>query len=216
MERKQEETRRRILSAARALFLREAGYEKTSVRDIAGRADVSVGGVYLHFKSKPEILVALVEEFLAGTNRDFVQASSEGGTGAEKLELFLERFKRFATPAEKESHLFIQFLNRMSADPAPAVQETLVPFVSGFIDMLCGIIELGARDGSLPAVVVRNPRKMAVVFFQCLSGLVVFNFGSPDPVKLHDRVSSGYSTEDIFATFAELFIESKGDGRKRR
>lgn len=214
MERKQEEARRRILAAAKALFLRDNGYERASVRDIANRADVSVGGVYLHFKSKPEILIAVVEEFLGGMNRDFLQAPAKGKTGADKLELFLERFERFSSPEEKESHLFIQFLNRAGVEPL--IQAALVPFLNGFIDMLCGIIELGGSDGSLPPVVTRNPRKMALVFFECLSGLVLFNFGSPDRVEIPDKVSSGYSPREIFACFSELFVASREQGRKRQ
>ena len=50
-----EATRQRVLDAARHLF--EAhGYEATTVREIARRAEVSVGSVFTSFPSKAEIL----------------------------------------------------------------------------------------------------------------------------------------------------------------
>jgi AcrR family transcriptional regulator len=53
-------TRRRILDVALELFA-EQGYEKTSLREIAERLDVTKAALYYHFKTKEEILVSLFE-----------------------------------------------------------------------------------------------------------------------------------------------------------
>lgn len=47
--------RRRILASAYALFLAQ-GYRKTSVDDVAKKAHVAKGTVYLYFKSKSDLL----------------------------------------------------------------------------------------------------------------------------------------------------------------
>jgi AcrR family transcriptional regulator len=57
------ENRRRVKAAALALF-GEKGYERTSIDEIARRAGVAVGGVYLHFRSKRQLLLALMEDLL--------------------------------------------------------------------------------------------------------------------------------------------------------
>jgi AcrR family transcriptional regulator len=56
--------RKRLLIVEKAAELfAEQGFRKTSVDQIAKRAGVAKGSVYLHFKSKPEILLhAVVEE----------------------------------------------------------------------------------------------------------------------------------------------------------
>ncbi len=57
-----ERKRQRIVKAAAALFIRQ-GYRKTSVDQVAQRAGVAKGTVYLYFKNKSELLVqAIVEE----------------------------------------------------------------------------------------------------------------------------------------------------------
>ena len=56
---KGERTRAAILDAAYDLFLNQ-GYSATSMRQIAERAGLAVGGIYNHFSSKDEIFQALV------------------------------------------------------------------------------------------------------------------------------------------------------------
>ncbi len=53
--------RREILHAAARLF-RHAGYERTSVRQIAEAVSMTSGSLFYHFNSKEEILVAVMEE----------------------------------------------------------------------------------------------------------------------------------------------------------
>lgn len=50
-------TRRKLLDAAAALFI-DHGYRKTNIDDIARRAGVGKGTVYLHFSAKVDLLVA--------------------------------------------------------------------------------------------------------------------------------------------------------------
>jgi len=49
----------RILRAARELFLTQ-GYNGSNLRDIAAKADVSMGGIYHHFASKEDIYETLL------------------------------------------------------------------------------------------------------------------------------------------------------------
>jgi AcrR family transcriptional regulator len=67
-----EETRRQILDTALALF-RERGFEETTIRDIAGRAGLSLGAAYYYFNSKEAIVGAYydyVQEEHAARARD--------------------------------------------------------------------------------------------------------------------------------------------------
>ena len=66
-ERKEREKlalRRKIVEAAKAMFIAE-GYEKTSLRKIAKRIEYSPGTLYLHFKNKNELFYTVHEEGFA-------------------------------------------------------------------------------------------------------------------------------------------------------
>ncbi len=55
------DTRQRIQDVALELFA-EQGYDKTSLREIAERLDVTKAALYYHFKTKEEILVSLFQD----------------------------------------------------------------------------------------------------------------------------------------------------------
>ncbi len=63
-----------IIEAATGLFTTE-GYETTTIAEVAKKAGVAVGTVYLYFKNKQEILYAVKDDWDA----DFAQMMSEAG-----------------------------------------------------------------------------------------------------------------------------------------
>lgn len=62
-----DESKTSILRAACDVFA-ERGYEKTSIREVAKRAGISIGGIYIYFRNKEELYTGLMrsqmDEFL--------------------------------------------------------------------------------------------------------------------------------------------------------
>jgi len=58
---KYERTRRKILAASYDLFL-DQGFHATSMRQIADKSGVALGGIYNHFKSKEDIFAAIIKD----------------------------------------------------------------------------------------------------------------------------------------------------------
>src|SRR5215813_11735138 len=61
--RKSDDKRQRILQAAAKVFARK-GYHGARVSEIARRADVADGTIYLYFRNKEDILVSLFDEVM--------------------------------------------------------------------------------------------------------------------------------------------------------
>lgn len=74
-------TRDHIVAAADQLFYRQ-GYEHTSFADIAGAVQISRGNFYYHFKTKDEILDAVIGTRMADTR----QMLDEWEAGSERPE----------------------------------------------------------------------------------------------------------------------------------
>jgi AcrR family transcriptional regulator len=64
MDERRTGTRERIQAVALELFA-EHGYEKTSLREIAQRLDVTKAALYYHFNTKEDIVVSLFDDLLA-------------------------------------------------------------------------------------------------------------------------------------------------------
>ncbi|MCH7840291.1 MAG: TetR/AcrR family transcriptional regulator [Planctomycetes bacterium] len=56
-------TRQRLVEAARELFLAK-GYEAASVADVLARAEVNSGSLYYFFKTKEQLLLAVLDEYV--------------------------------------------------------------------------------------------------------------------------------------------------------
>lgn len=61
---KRQRTRLALLDAARTV-VREKGYERTTLADVAGRAGMTTGAIYGNFKNREELFVALGETYWA-------------------------------------------------------------------------------------------------------------------------------------------------------
>ena len=81
-------TRDHIVEAADQLFYRN-GFEHTSFSDIAGAVRISRGNFYYHFKSKDEILDAVIELRLANTQVMLDQWEAEGKEPADRIRCFM-------------------------------------------------------------------------------------------------------------------------------
>jgi AcrR family transcriptional regulator len=80
------DTRRRIQQVALALFA-EQGYEKTSLREIAERLDVTKAALYYHFKTKEDILTSLGEDLAHSMKGLVTWAEEQPHTLATKQEM---------------------------------------------------------------------------------------------------------------------------------
>lgn len=81
-------TRDQIIEAADRLFYRQ-GYERTSFADVAGAVGISRGNFYHHFKTKDDILDAVISRRLEGTRAMLDGWESTGDTASDRIKSFI-------------------------------------------------------------------------------------------------------------------------------
>ena len=81
-------TRDHIVEVADELFYRQ-GYEYTSFADIADAVKISRGNFYYHFKSKDQILDAVIDLRLANTEKMLERWEIEGESPADRIRSFI-------------------------------------------------------------------------------------------------------------------------------
>lgn len=105
----------RILAAALEAFV-EHGYHGTSIRDIAAASGLSVPGVYHHYRSKQEILAALMSatmDELLGRSR--AALASAGDDPVARFEAVVESMLRFHMA--RRGQAFVGSSEMRSLDP---------------------------------------------------------------------------------------------------
>ncbi|WP_043265509.1 TetR/AcrR family transcriptional regulator [Streptomyces sp. CT34] len=94
-------TRQRIQDVALELFA-EQGYEKTSLREIAERLEVTKAALYYHFKTKEDIIISLFEDLCGPIDELITWAEGQPRTLETKQELI----RRYSESLRSSEALF--------------------------------------------------------------------------------------------------------------
>ncbi len=130
-QRRRGNTRQRIQDIALELFA-EQGYEKTSLREIAERLDVTKAALYYHFKTKEEILVSIFED-LAKPIEDLI----EWGKGQpHTLETKQEIVRRYSDALAGAAPLFRFMQENQATVRELRIGETFKTRMLGMRDIL--------------------------------------------------------------------------------
>jgi AcrR family transcriptional regulator len=93
---KSEETRARILNAALETF-QERGFERATMRDIAGTAGVATGAAYYYFDSKDALVLAFYERAQREMRAELEEKLAKAKTLEERLKVIIgEKLEYFA------------------------------------------------------------------------------------------------------------------------
>jgi len=114
-----ETTRRKIYEAALELF-REKGFEQTTMRDIAAKAEVALGGAYYYFSTKDAIVLEFYRETQEMSDAIIREALSGRKKLKDRLQCVLEKRLELLEPNRK----FCAALLRHAPDAA----DPLSPF----------------------------------------------------------------------------------------
>ncbi|MFB9837217.1 TetR/AcrR family transcriptional regulator [Actinoallomurus acaciae] len=110
-------TRERIQAVAVELFA-EHGYDKTSLREIAERLDVTKAALYYHFNTKEDIVVSLFDDLIAGLDEIIDWAKEQPSTPETRQEI-VRRYARLSRDRPKGMMRFIQESKTTMQELAP-------------------------------------------------------------------------------------------------
>lgn len=151
-----EETHKRILDVSTKLFF-EKGYDQTSLQDIIDElGGMTKGAVYHHFRSKEDILIAVVERMSEENNIAMAKLRDDTSlTGKQKLQKMFS--DSLTNPKQKD--MFVVTPNLLENPKLlvyylKMVAYTIVP------DYIVPVIKQGVEDGS---IVTEYPEELADV-----------------------------------------------------
>lgn len=101
----------------------ELGYHGTTTRDIATAAHLSPGGLYVHYRSKEDLLYAIIEQghqSLLGGMRSAL-ASCGGATATERLTALVKAHVRYHAEESDSARISSEGLRALSLDKRNAI-----------------------------------------------------------------------------------------------
>ncbi len=140
-----EQTVQLILDVAYRLFMKK-GYEYTSIQDIIDNlGGLSKGAIYHHFKSKEDILIAVIERMTAQSNQLLANVCDRSDlNGKEKLKTIFKA--SISRPVQEEIFATAPNFHNNSKLLVGLLQDTMEEATPNYI---LPIIEEGIKDGSI-------------------------------------------------------------------
>jgi len=140
-----EETINRILDIAFRLFM-EKGYDRTSIQDIIDHlGGLSKGAIYHHFKTKEDILMAVMERITAGSNHMFLLVQDRSDlNGREKLKTIFK--ESVSQPVQNDIFTVAPDFDHNPRFLSMLLHDTIEEAAPNYI---LPIIQEGIADGSI-------------------------------------------------------------------
>ncbi|NLX24922.1 MAG: TetR family transcriptional regulator [Lentisphaerae bacterium] len=189
-----EETRLKILDAALDVFSRK-GYSRTTFVDIAKQIGLTKGAVYWHFKTKTDLLVALIESNIALKHKRLGDPIEQSGSLAALRECILGSVRTvLVEPQLRKFEFFINFQIEWSEDLIEEVRTGLERVVreGPFRKYSVTIHQMqkqGLVDGSA------DVEKLGAILFATWAGLMRgFMLGLMSEEELLQRLRYGFDS----------------------
>lgn len=175
-----DDKRQRILDAAVRVFAQK-GYFASRVSDVARRAGIADGTIYLYFQNKDDVLVSLFDEIMSehveAGRREVEAAGGRGGAPAQLMAIaehhlrLLGGNRELAVVFQVELRQSTKFMARFTAT-----------WLKDYFDLLQGVIEAGQREGTIRKELRRKLASHA--FFGILDEMVTTWVLSPQEYDL--------------------------------
>ena len=198
-EREKQARREAIRGSARELFFTK-GFSATTMDEIAHKAELSKGALYLYFSSKEELYVSVMSE---GLNILFERTEEALKLDLPPDQMLLKLGEvnyRYYLDYPEYSRIFFLLEHRNVAKQRPRelIQESMDKG-RRYFQLLVGVIQKGIEQGIFAPA---DPRKAAVAFWGVTSGtLLLFE-------EEMNREIIGIDVEQMIYYTLDLFIEA--------
>ena len=188
--------RTELLNAALAEFF-ESGFSAARMSDIAKRAGVSKGTLYLYFDSKEELFRALIETFAIPNIEMLEAAAQQSGGGLNALRMVLRMAPTIVreSPVPKIAKVLISestTFPEIVAEYRKRVVERVLGMAAGLLQKAHDAGEIAVDNAALTARIVVAP-----IFFSAM-WRVVFEQGRKSTVDL----------DALFALYEDMLMRA--------
>jgi len=180
-----EERKHQILNAAEEVFTQK-GFDEARMDDIADGTGLSKGTLYLYFKSKDDLIIAILDRIFQREFKEIERLKDQNLSAREAVWKFTDlaltdvRSMLRLMPIAYE-FLALAFRNKL-------VQLTLKQYFNHYLNVLIPIIETGVSSGEFKSV---NPEEVALAAGAILEGTILLWVYDRSRVNPEEHIRSG-------------------------
>ena len=197
--RKREKDQRRsaILNAARKLFF-EKGFRYVTVENIARKAELSKGSIYLYFSSKGEIYTQILLNDIDKFNKKSSLIFQNGKSAAELVMDFAFIYVDFFLNDRELFRIMMTFmLHTEDMNLAETVNQHIIEVTNNTVKIIETILQQGIEKGEFPSDI--NLRLSRNAMWGLLNGIISLHLFTGKEAHKEERIRSAVKASlDIF------------------
>jgi AcrR family transcriptional regulator len=197
--RKREKDQRRsaILKAARKLFF-EKGFRYVTVENIARKAELSKGSIYLYFNSKEEIYTQILLNDIDKFNKKSSLIFQNGKSAAELVMDFAFIYVDFFLNDRELFRIMMTFmLHTEDMNLAETVNQHIIEVTNNTVKIIETILQQGIEKGEFPSDI--NLRLSRNAMWGLLNGIISLHLFTGKEANKEERIRSAVKASlDIF------------------
>ncbi len=159
-----EERTAQIIAAAIAAFA-QLGFDKTRMDDIANGVGLSKGTLYLYFKSKDEIITAVLDQFFTEEIDGVADLLAAPIPASEKLSTLIIQMMA-DTESQLGQYLSVWLEFYAIAAREGAFRDKMLQYMNQFVDLFTALIQQGIDSGEFRPVDTRDTAVAAAAQFE--------------------------------------------------
>lgn len=205
--REQDKDQRRIdiLNVARELVF-EKGLHAVTIKQIAQRAGLSVGAIYLYYKSKEDLYAALQVEALDLLSRYLRDACRGEASVENKIRVIAQATLQFRRDYKSYFDILDYFLSLPETIFPADIKARVDDHGNQVFTLIAEVVKEGIRQGMFKEV---HPRIYAVIFWCSLFGTGKFRKLQSTILK---DVDFDVLVEEMVEHFLDGLLSREGDG----
>ncbi len=168
------------------------GYEAMSLRKLAAEAGINASTLYIYYKSKSELLLELILEYLQGLTREWTRCRPKAATADVKLHAFIACHVRYHLEHQNEAMAGNLELRSLGEEDLKQVRKARRVYLNDLQD----ILEQGVKEGSVSCA---EPKLMARTLFNMLTHACVWY-----------QAEGRWGVDDVIRHYSELVLKMLG------
>jgi AcrR family transcriptional regulator len=180
-----DERKNQIINAAEGVFT-EKGFDAARMDDIADKTGLSKGTLYLYFKSKDDLIIAILDRMFQREFKQLENLNQEGVSATEAISNITDLLTKEILSLLRLIPIVYQFL--ALAFRNKYVQKALKKYINRYLDILIPIIQGGIDSGEFRQV---DAREVAIAMGAIIEGTLLLWVYDKSIVEPEHHIRSG-------------------------
>lgn len=212
-EREKELRRSGILEAAEQIIL-EKGHENLNMDEVAERAELSKGTLYLYFNSKTELIIGIVHKATMLLDSKISEVITRDLPGINLVHQIAIEYLNFAHdhPEYYSAMRFYENLQESSDFEESEYSKLCTEYVRRTFSYTVRAIQIGMQDGTIDKSY--DPKELAMLLWSSSEGIVYMSYLQKSSSHLNFLSEVGFPIHTLFDSFMKLLKNGIASNKK--